>query len=74
MSERPHGAERSRPPQRRAGGGWREVLRPTGTDDIQCRAARRLDGAGAAGRGSHGRLRGCPSAVSGRAASGRRGR
>ena len=29
VSERPHGAERSRPPQRREGGGWREVLRPT---------------------------------------------
>ena len=43
-------SERSRPPQRREGGGWREVLRPTGTDDVQCRAARRHDGAGAAGR------------------------
>ena len=32
----------------------------TGTDDVQCRAARRSDGAGAAGRSSHGRFRGCP--------------
>ena len=60
-----HGTQRSRPPKRRDGG-WRGVLRPTGTDDVQCRAARRLVGAG----GSHGRLRGCPSAVAGRAASG----
>ena len=29
MSERPHGAERSSPPQRRKGGVWREQLRPT---------------------------------------------
>ena len=37
-------------------------------------AARRPDGTGAAGRSSHGRLRGCPGAVVGRAAAGRRGR
>ena len=61
-AERAHGTERSRPPQCREGGGWRGVLRPTGTDDVQCRATRRPDGAGAAGGGSHGRLRGCPGA------------
>ena len=49
-AERAHGTERSRPPPRREGGGWREELRPTGTDDVQCRAARRPDGAGTAGR------------------------
>ena len=42
-------SERSRPPQRREGGSWREELRPTGTDDVQCGATRRPDGARAAG-------------------------
>ena len=48
-AERAHGTERSRPPQHREGGGWRGVLRPADIDDVQCRAARRPDGAGAAG-------------------------
>ena len=34
VSERPHGTERSRPQR-----GWREELRATGTDVVQCRAA-----------------------------------
>ena len=51
-----------------------EVRRPTSTEDSQLRrAARHPHKTGAAGRGSHGRLRDCPSAVAGRAASGRRG-
>ena len=51
------------------------AVRPTGTEDSELRAAaRRPDGAGAAGGRSHGRLRGCPDAVAGRAAAGRRGR
>ena len=50
--------------------GWRGELRPTGTDDVQGRAARRPEGAGAAGRGSHGRVCGCPDTVAGRAAGG----
>ena len=41
--------------------------------DVQCRAAGSPEGSRAAG-GSHGRLRGCPGAVAGRAAVGRRGR
>ena len=73
VSERPHGTERSRPPQRREGGGWREVLRSTGTDVVQCRAAGCPEGSRAAG-GSHGRLRGCPGAVAGCAAVGQHGR
>ena len=45
-------------------GGGRRARRPTGTEDCQSRwcAAGRPDGARAAGRGSHGRLRGCPGA------------
>ena len=39
-AERPHGTERSRPPQRREGDGWREELRPTGTDVVQCKRGR----------------------------------
>ena len=42
-------------------GGACDELRPAGTEDSQFRwAAGRPEGARAAGRGSHGRLRGCP--------------
>ena len=34
-ADRPHGPVRSRPPQLRQGGGWRDVQRPTGTEDGQ---------------------------------------
>ena len=39
MSERPHGADRCHTPQCREGGGRRDGLRPTGTDDGQRRVA-----------------------------------
>ena len=35
----PRMAPNAAAPQRREGGGWRDELRPTGTDDVQCRAA-----------------------------------
>ena len=41
-----------------------KLRRPTGTDDSELRdAAQRPHGAGAAGTGSHGRLRGCPGSA-----------
>ena len=39
LRERPHGADRCRTSQCREGGGRRDVLRPTGTDDVQRRVA-----------------------------------
>ena len=41
-----------------------DELRPTGTEDSKFRwVAGRPEGARAAGRGSHGRLRGCPGSA-----------
>ena len=55
MSERPHGADRCHTPQCREGGGRRDELRPTGTDDGQRRVAPGcLEGAGVAGWGARG--------------------
>ena len=50
---RPHGADGCHTPQCREGGGRRDGLRPTGTDDGQRRVAPGcLEGAGVAGWGS----------------------
>ena len=56
VSERPHGADRCHTAQCREGGGTRDGLRPTGTDDGQRRVAPGcLEGAQVAGWGGWGR-------------------
>ena len=76
MSERPHGADRCHTPQCREGGGKRDELRLTDTDDGQRRVAQGcLEGARVAGWGARGAaMPGLRCAVARPRCSGRRRR